>query len=942
MSNFVVISRKEFEDFLNKFNVIDEPSSKEIIYEIPTDNSKVNIRIYSSIDISGGSRELGEDAIRCILIDNKSNKPIDKAKRTHRMSNWKERLQEKIDDLKKETKDLKSCQTCGSIMVLRDGPKSQFYGCLSYPQCKTSMDLFGITRIKSEPTTQAVVSTVRCPDCDAIMTKRSGRRGEFYGCSNFFQTSCKGTRQVNEVEIYGKGVEEEHFEEELLPSKPAIFEPQKEEVKPAIDLVPTSKFTYLTFKFENFNPVQSEVFQYYDKDVNCVVAAATSAGKTTVAEMFMAHSISQGKKAIFLSPLKAVSQEKYDDWTDPSHDWSKLNISIVTGDYALTDARVEELNKANIVIMTLEMLDSRTRRIAIEKNSWLFETGVVVVDECFSRGAQVRVEENVELDIQKIYNNEKIKFVMSYNEKEKTLEKKKIIRRIKKPFDEKFLSIKYEVEGKFNSFICTPNHKIWTNRGYIKAEDIKVNDVLKIFPLSKEYKCDICDNVFRNKLLFLKHYGKEHVRQEKYICVECKKEFYRRGDLTHHKHFVHEKTELICVNCGRLLANKKSFDSHIKKCHSEANFKCNYCHATFKEKSQLKSHFYNEHKMFESVVQKRHVLEFNRDKETQEIWLEGKNMMVTKLEKMIIGLNDKNILYTGNHLLWLTLGKLENGKYWRKNPDFKVLGQRKVIEVGNLYWHSKEEIEQVIKGYESINYKCLYLTHIDLEDHWEESKEKIKTFIHNHDGVVKRVRYWGSRATKNCFVYNLEVEDNHNYIVNNVLVSNCHLLTVKGRGDKVESAVMRFTKQNTTCRIVFLSATMPNVDELAKWLTSLNNKKSELINSSYRPIQLDVHYEPYDDYGKYQTVEGNKIQRTVEITLKKYALGEQVLIFVHSKKTGRELMNVFLNQGIKKSEIEYHYSDLSVKDRNEISRKTKTKEIKILIATSGLAWGINI
>jgi superfamily II helicase len=548
-----MISRNDFESFLGVFTVVDDPSSKEVIYEIPTSSPKVNIKIYSSIELSGVSRNLGEDAIRCVLIDSTSNKPIDKAKRTHRMSNWKERLKEKLDVLKEEVKNLKLCKSCGSVMVLRDGPKGQFYGCLAYPLCKTSMDLSGVTRVKSEPSSKTIEGIVRCPDCDAPMSKRSGRRGDFYGCSNFFKTGCKGTRQVEEVEIYGKGVEEEHFEEEPLLSNTPIFEPQKEEVKPAkeIDLVPTSQFPYLKFKFEHFNPVQSEVFKYYDKDVNCVVAAATSAGKTTVAEMFMAHSISQGKKAIFLSPLKAVSQEKYEDWTDSSHDWSKLNISIVTGDYALTDARVEELNKANVIIMTTEMLDSRTRRMLIEKNFWLNDCGVVVCDES-------------------------------------------------------------------------------------------------------------------------------------------------------------------------------------------------------------------------------------------------------------------------------------------------------------------------------------------------------------------------------------------------------HLLCVRDRGDKLESAIMRFTRQNPLCRIVFLSATMSNVDELARWLSSLNNKKSELINSDYRPIRLDIYYEPYDDYGNYQTVEQNKIKKTIELGLQKYALNQQVLVFVHSKKTGKIIYDMFLNKGIKPNEIDYHYGDLDLKTRVNVEKRTKSKEIKILISTSTLAWGINI
>lgn len=157
---------------------------------------------------------------------------------------------------------------------------------------------------------------------------------------------------------------------------------------------PTSEFPYLKFKFDLFNPVQSEVLKYYDKDINIVVGSNTSSGKTTIAEMIMAHTIEVNKKkAVFLSPLKAVSQEKYDDWNDERHGFSKLNVSIVTGDYKLTEARIEELNKSNIIIMTTEMLDFRTRNLESERNEWLKDVGCVVVDEvhllCTSRGHSV-------------------------------------------------------------------------------------------------------------------------------------------------------------------------------------------------------------------------------------------------------------------------------------------------------------------------------------------------------------------------------------------------------------------------------------------------------------------------------------------------------------------------------------------------------------------------
>lgn len=158
-----------------------------------------------------------------------------------------------------------------------------------------------------------------------------------------------------------------------------------------MDFTPTSEFPLLKFKFETFNPVQSQVLKIYGEDINIVIGSSTSSGKTAMAEMIMAHTIEvKKKKAIFLSPLKAVSQEKYDDWTDPLHGFSKYKVSIVTGDYRLTESRIKELNEANIIIMTTEMLDFRTRKLESERNEWLKEVGCTVVDEAHMVGMNGR------------------------------------------------------------------------------------------------------------------------------------------------------------------------------------------------------------------------------------------------------------------------------------------------------------------------------------------------------------------------------------------------------------------------------------------------------------------------------------------------------------------------------------------------------------------------
>lgn len=149
------------------------------------------------------------------------------------------------------------------------------------------------------------------------------------------------------------------------------------------ELIPSKNFpSYRKFPQENFNCVQSAVFDVYDKDANIVIAAATGVGKTHCGEMIIANEVFERKgKALYLAPLKALAQEKIDDWTDESHDFSKLKLSICSGDYRLTDSRKKELDESNIILMTTEMLDCRAKNFESENNEFLKEIGTVVIDE---------------------------------------------------------------------------------------------------------------------------------------------------------------------------------------------------------------------------------------------------------------------------------------------------------------------------------------------------------------------------------------------------------------------------------------------------------------------------------------------------------------------------------------------------------------------------------
>jgi replicative superfamily II helicase len=148
------------------------------------------------------------------------------------------------------------------------------------------------------------------------------------------------------------------------------------------DCVDTKLFPYAHWKYEKFNPPQSRVFEFYDKNVNGLIASMTSSGKTTMAEMFLAHEVRvHKKKGMYLVPMRALAQEKIDDWTDKNHHFADLKISICTGDYRLTKERTQELRNADIIIMSTEMLNHRCRNFKSEHNDYLLDIGVCIVDE---------------------------------------------------------------------------------------------------------------------------------------------------------------------------------------------------------------------------------------------------------------------------------------------------------------------------------------------------------------------------------------------------------------------------------------------------------------------------------------------------------------------------------------------------------------------------------
>jgi superfamily II RNA helicase len=77
-----------------------------------------------------------------------------------------------------------------------------------------------------------------------------------------------------------------------------------------------------------------------------LVTAPTGSGKSLPAEFSLDFFVSKGKKVIYCSPIKALSNQKFDDF---SKKYPHLRVGIITGDIKCNP-------DADILIMTTEIL----------------------------------------------------------------------------------------------------------------------------------------------------------------------------------------------------------------------------------------------------------------------------------------------------------------------------------------------------------------------------------------------------------------------------------------------------------------------------------------------------------------------------------------------------------------------------------------------------------
>lgn len=118
-----------------------------------------------------------------------------------------------------------------------------------------------------------------------------------------------------------------------------------------------------SFELDDF---QVAAIEHLDASRSVVVSAPTGSGKTYVAEHAIAAALSSGRRSVYTTPIKALSNQKYRDLRG----WLGDDVGLLTGDNSIN-------GDAAVVVMTTEVL----RNMLYGEPERLAETALVVMDE---------------------------------------------------------------------------------------------------------------------------------------------------------------------------------------------------------------------------------------------------------------------------------------------------------------------------------------------------------------------------------------------------------------------------------------------------------------------------------------------------------------------------------------------------------------------------------
>ncbi|KAI9460032.1 P-loop containing nucleoside triphosphate hydrolase protein [Russula earlei] len=218
---------------------------------------------------------------------------------------------------------------------------------------------------------------------------------------------------------------------------------------------------------------------------------------------------------------------------------------------------------------------------------------------------------------------------------------------------------------------------------------------------------------------------------------------------------------------------------------------------------------------------------------------------------------------------------------------------------------------------------------------------------------------------------------NHSQLLSQIrlfLIDEVHILN-ELRGSTLEVVVCRMKKRGSAVRFVAVSATVPNIDDVAHWIASRYSNSAAVafqFGEEYRPCQLSRFVYGFPR-GKNQNdfLFAQSLNYRLFPLLQQHSANKPILIFVSTRKgvlsTAEQLMadynkavernhrlpwslptkieKTFVNKQLEKlaaAGIGAHHAGLELSDKRVVEELFLNKVLRVVVATSTLAVGVNL
>lgn len=441
---------------------------------------------------------------------------------------------------------------------------------------------------------------------------------------------------------------------------------------------------------------------------------------------------------------------------------------IIKKELGCSDEDFTELNTANT-----RGIDT-VREIIENSNYSTFSGGVKIylIDECFSANTKVLIDYGKALRISDIVRNPNITEVLSYDLENKRIEKRKIVRCIRRRFNGNRVKIIIKLDNKNYSISSTESHKFYVlGIGYVPAKDLKVG--YKLIKLSGDvefsYSCRYCSELFLTQKLLNGHILKNHkpFKSEYHrsgSCKYCGKTFsYLRAHEVRQHEITCEQREKIFKKISlavkgskgpiRIEAAKKALKTKILR---------------YGKKGLMDIARRAGRKRWDSLSEEKKQEQIKRFINAPKY-----KSIPNQVEKKIISWKVQNLHFVGGGTLFIKLPDGIGG-FITKNPDFivkegEVPGSKvlKYVEVMDFeYWH-KEDWQKIETYYKFGGKELLIIDAKRVQREPGAVRAELEAFIRNSYVTITSVKIlnYQNNIQHEGWVYNLEIEGTHNYFV---------------------------------------------------------------------------------------------------------------------------------------------------------------------------------